>query len=682
MHSKFLLALCAAVTLKAPVLRAASIAWIGGNADWNDGASNDAKWNPADEPDVNDAAVFNTANNIEMRTSNAVNGLTLSNGATLFLNGFSLTVDGLSTIGASLWLDEPVSLFSAQSVNVVSGGLLFVDGGEVRLSVPGAGSDAILNIASGGTLSGNGLIMMNDNPGGSVTLITNDGTLTAINPVAVISTTPPPATLHLDTANTFGRIDLDGTSETGAVNVSRNQTLDVDIPLTDAFNGALTMSHNSTLDIAGPWTLGTGGSIHVKNGAVSQPVVIPAAASFITGGPLTQAGGTLTVADDSGILQFDTPFTMSGGSFVTNGHVYFNRNATFGGTVGVGGGAPSLMQVRFDSVLEFKSTSAVLLAGDLQLSGVDIRIEAGAAFSGTGSLIVPPFSHIYPARNSLIDVPLDLQGILKTAGDDRVGVVNLRELNMVPASIVYFEMAGAENDQFDRLAVSGAAHVGGELQLDIDGDFDPEPGTSFDLITATGGITGRFAGTITYGLAAGKIFEITYGPTFVRATVHAGKHFDLWIQKFPAFTNPADRLRTADPDHDGLTNLAEFALNSDPAKSSSGADRLFPKVLWVEGADVFTLTFPVRYTASVFPPFQPPGEVRLLEPEDSMTYHVQGTGTLNSFPLAVEEVSAPFAVPFHYSLPPLEPGWRYVTFRTPGPVAGDRSEFMRVLIKP
>ena len=40
----------------------ANITWIGGNAQWDDGAGNDANWNPADEPDSNDAAIFNTNN--------------------------------------------------------------------------------------------------------------------------------------------------------------------------------------------------------------------------------------------------------------------------------------------------------------------------------------------------------------------------------------------------------------------------------------------------------------------------------------------------------------------------------------------------------------------------------------------------------------------------------------------
>jgi hypothetical protein len=163
--------------------------------------------------------------------------------------------------------------------------------------------------------------------------------------------------------------------------------------------------------------------------------------------------------------------------------------------------------------------------------------------------------------------------------------------------------------------------------------------------------------------------------------VYSGSHYDQWAQKHSSLA-PSDRLRTADPDRDGLTNIAEFALNSDPLKASSGPDRFFPKVLFVEGENVFTLTIPVRFTAFMYPTFQPPGELSWLEPEDNMRYRIQAGDTPGSFPLAVEEVGGAWSFYVHYTLPPLEPEWKYVTFRSPGPVTGDKSEFMRVLITP
>jgi hypothetical protein len=43
------------------VLQAAPIAWVGGNNNWVDNVGT-ANWNPANEPDTGDTAIFNTAN--------------------------------------------------------------------------------------------------------------------------------------------------------------------------------------------------------------------------------------------------------------------------------------------------------------------------------------------------------------------------------------------------------------------------------------------------------------------------------------------------------------------------------------------------------------------------------------------------------------------------------------------
>ena len=51
--------------------------WIGGNVDWVDGGVT-TNWTPADEPDADDTAIFNTANAVSLGSNNTVIGLTLS----------------------------------------------------------------------------------------------------------------------------------------------------------------------------------------------------------------------------------------------------------------------------------------------------------------------------------------------------------------------------------------------------------------------------------------------------------------------------------------------------------------------------------------------------------------------------------------------------------------------------
>ena len=70
--------------------RAAAITWIGGNVDWVDAAGT-ANWSPADEPDADDAVIFNTANTVNLGSNNSILSLALSDGISLDTNNFDLT---------------------------------------------------------------------------------------------------------------------------------------------------------------------------------------------------------------------------------------------------------------------------------------------------------------------------------------------------------------------------------------------------------------------------------------------------------------------------------------------------------------------------------------------------------------------------------------------------------------
>src|SRR4051812_8563412 len=77
----------------AAVASAANRTWIGGNNDWN---SSNANWNPADEPDPDDVAIFNTANSVDLANANEdIAGLTMSGGIRLDTNDNFLDVNGL-----------------------------------------------------------------------------------------------------------------------------------------------------------------------------------------------------------------------------------------------------------------------------------------------------------------------------------------------------------------------------------------------------------------------------------------------------------------------------------------------------------------------------------------------------------------------------------------------------------
>jgi hypothetical protein len=165
--------------------------WIGGNVDWIDNGLA-ANWSPADEPDTDDTAIFNTANTVNLGSNNSVNGLTLSGGISLITNDFDLTVDGLVQLigsGTDLSIGGSASLLTADSVAINTDAEVLMTGGAITvIEETGFGT---LNINSGGTLRGNGVINFNDGVAAGTTLMT----LRSSRPPRLISWAPilPPS---------------------------------------------------------------------------------------------------------------------------------------------------------------------------------------------------------------------------------------------------------------------------------------------------------------------------------------------------------------------------------------------------------------------------------------------------------------------------------------------------------
>ncbi len=316
--------------------------WIGGNVDWVD-AGAATNWNPNDEPDADDRAIFNSANGVNLGSNNTVNGLALSGGIDLNTNGFDLTVDGLVEIGGAstnLFIGGAAGSIDSDDVTINSSGVIELAGGT--LAMDEEVGTALLDINSGGTLQGHGVIDFVDLPGVATTVLVNDGTLTALSRGLTIFSPPPVGTLSIPSAG-LSRVDLDGAGEAGVVNINRNQTLDLSPAMSDSFNGTMNLFHNSIFDSASGWALGLGGSLVIDDGFVDGGILsdIPAGVATIAGGTLTQTGGVINVVDPDGTLQFDAPFTMNGGTLTNNGLVIFNSNATIavGANFVIGSGA-------------------------------------------------------------------------------------------------------------------------------------------------------------------------------------------------------------------------------------------------------------------------------------------------------------------------------------------------------
>jgi hypothetical protein len=372
--------------------------WIGGNVDWIEGGST-ANWNPADEPDVDDTAIFNTPNTVNLGTNNSVNGLTLSGGIELFTNGQDLTVDGLvqaSGAGTTFQIDDSTSLVLADTVAVNASGTIRLSGGT--LTVDEETGTGFLDINAGGTFTGFGTVNLNDAPGAVTSLLINDGTLSAFRQGTILN--PPLAgTLTINASAANARINLDGGAEAGVVNINRNQTLEINGTLADAFSGDLNMFHNTTLDISSAWSM-DGGTFDVSNGFIDSPFPspdVPDGTATIAGGAFTQTGGTILNFASDGTLIFDVAYSQNGGTFTNNGLVEFNGSTiisslanmtmpTNTSSITVGSGAiVNVDQANFNVDGNGTATNVIRVNSGGQL---DLDLGAGADDTITGTVIL------------------------------------------------------------------------------------------------------------------------------------------------------------------------------------------------------------------------------------------------------------------------------------------------------
>ena len=154
--------------------------------------------------------------------------------------------------------------------------------------------------------------------------------------------------------------------------------------------------------------------------------------------------------------------------------------------------------------------------------------------------------------------------------------------------------------------------------------------------------------------------------------------YDDWVDGY--FSGVSDPLvvgKDADPDHDGQSNAIEFALDGNP-NSGAATGKYVGKVSNVGGVAAFVLTLPVRTGVT----FSGTTE-QVSDDSGGVVYRIQGSDNLADWNLAVSEVLDADKATAEANMPNLTPGgdWTYRTFRSPGAVVGDPSEFLRAAIE-
>jgi len=363
---------------------AATITWSTTDGTWVDNGSV-LLWSPADEPDADDIARFNTDVTVTMGSVNMIAGLSMSASSELLMNGHNLTVAGTATIGGTGTRLQATtgSTLLAENISIGSGAKLLLSGGNAAVAIDKT-LDGLFSIGAGGTLEGFGMVALLDTPASPAVLLRNEGTIFPIKPPVPppfptsVHNPNPPATLEIRPASANARIDLDGTTEAGTVTLADNQTLDLKVTMADAFSSTLTLQRNSVFNSTSPWTL-DGGNLNFINYGIGT--ILPyKGPSHIRGAAFTQTGGALNVVEDSeGIIE--VPFTMTGGSIA----IGKEGKLRFQGATSITGGSISIPSPTslFSSLLSFEADALVGPAVPLVLGSPGNQFATLSTSAGT-----------------------------------------------------------------------------------------------------------------------------------------------------------------------------------------------------------------------------------------------------------------------------------------------------------
>jgi len=645
--------------------------------------------------------VLNQFASLTVNLTNAASEWTLNSNAQLTINAAGGMLGGSGIQGSDFNMAGTTditgnSIWNARTdisgtVNVALNGTFSLRGGSL----------ADLNRLIGGTITGDGILRSLTDEGlagfgtidtdiefsGNTVLLADDGILNVTGPivdVGVIGTADDDGILNVTTAwntSVAGEVTLLGGELRGATitnagtgGINGDGLLSarvVNTTFIDAENGGTLVVETAAANNDWDGAAGTGALQ-----AMSGNLEIRDTAVFLFTGDVFVNFGRQVYANG-----FELEFEP--GSLLTlRGGTYRCTNSTdFGGTMTIVLAGLSVLQI--SGTATFENGSLTTLNDTLRLNTALTVVQVGADFTGSGALVNPATRTL---RLSDGIVSGDLNALVTNEGTLQLGTVGTdaqvqgKDFQQTATGILQIEIGGTALNAFDRFNLTGAAALSGDLDLSLIGGFVPAQGQTFNILTATGGISGTFT-TVSQPAAmpAGLAFTVSYTGFIVQLAVVTA--YEAWINSFLALTDPADKTKGADPDDDGVNNQGEFALDGNPANGGS-TGKVVVKIAPVAGVNALTLTLPVRLGVTLDPADPAGGELVFEQIADVVRYTIQASDDLANWTLEVTEVSGADAAAIQAGLPVLNQGWIYRTFRSPGPVAGDPLEFMRIVIGP
>ncbi|BCU79871.1 hypothetical protein llg_45860 [Luteolibacter sp. LG18] len=576
-------------------------------------------------------------------------GLTKYGAGTLTLSGTN-AYSGGTTVTAGTLAAGSAAPFGSGSVTLAGGGL----------SPGGQNVSNNIVLAGLGTLSGTGTLSGVISESGGARSITSSGTITLSGA----------NTYTGDTTITGGILTISHPNALGAAGGVNSVTTDGAVL---ALAGNITVT-GENISITG--TANARGALQsfFGNNTFAGNVTIANAATRIgsqDGADLTVSGTITGTGANSSLV-----FRPGAGRVVTlsgTGNSWAGSTSTFGGILrnGVNNAVStgSVMSMGFGGVLTtdntwdlngFNQTVAGLAnLNGIQSAGLNIITNSGTTdsvltLSGTTDR---SFTGIFTdgATHKLAVVKNGTYKQTLTGSSTHTGGTTIHAGTLAVTSATTFADASAisldSTGATLELAFTGTDTV---AQLFIGG---------VQMAAGTWGGTGSGAANIDTRFTGSGTLTVTSSPP-------AGG-YDGWAAA-KGLTG-ANNGKGLDPDTDGVTNLAEYALDGDPLSGAIGGKRVV-NVATVGSENVLTLTIPVRTTVL----FPTSNSGNLIGSGEGVTYTIQASGDLSNWTsITVLETPATGTG----SLPTLTSGYSYRTFYVPSSdPALNQKLFMRAVI--